>query len=91
MYLTCSTLHPIRFLPGSASPGGASVKALVKHNPAHMYFTGRKKEAANTLIAETKKETPSVSLTFIQYNLTSFQSIKDDIKGFAYSRYDILI
>lgn len=79
-------------LPGTAGLGSESVKALVSHNPEHIYFTGRNATAADALISELKQSYPNVGYTFIRMDLSSLQSVKDGItKGFKHDRLDILL
>lgn len=77
--------------PRTAGLGSASVTALAKHNPAHIYFAGRNAKAASKLVTETKRVTPNVELTFLECDFTSLASVQAGLKGFKHSKLDILI
>jgi NAD(P)-dependent dehydrogenase (short-subunit alcohol dehydrogenase family) len=64
---------------------------LVKHNPAHIYFTGRNSTAAQTLIDEVKNSVPTASLTFLELDLSSLATIKPALTKFTHDRLDILM
>ncbi|KAH7356578.1 hypothetical protein BKA65DRAFT_494982 [Rhexocercosporidium sp. MPI-PUGE-AT-0058] len=76
---------------GTAGLGAASVLALAKHNPEHIYFSGRNAQAATSLISEVQKTTPAASLTFIEMDLSSLSSVKAASKKFIHDRLDILM
>ncbi|KAH9223654.1 hypothetical protein DL95DRAFT_283656 [Leptodontidium sp. 2 PMI_412] len=76
---------------GTAGLGAASVHALAKHDPEHIYFSGRNAQAANALIAEVKKTTTTASLTFIEIDLSSLSSVKAASQKFHHDRLDILM
>ena len=67
--------------------------ALVKHNPGHIYFTGRNSTAASEIISSIKKTTPNASLTFIFCDQSSLVSVSKAAKEFLSksSRLDILL
>jgi NAD(P)-dependent dehydrogenase (short-subunit alcohol dehydrogenase family) len=67
------------------------VHAFAKHNPAHIYFSGRNASRAQSLIDEVKKITPSANLTFIELDLSSLSSIKNSIPKFTHSTLDIFM
>lgn len=76
---------------GTSGLGRASVTSLAKHNPAHIYFTGRNNEAAKKLIDEVQVASPSVNLTFVKMDMTSLVSVKEACKEFVHERLDILM
>ncbi|ORY59761.1 short-chain dehydrogenase/ reductase-like protein [Pseudomassariella vexata] len=76
---------------GTAGLGKASIETLAKHGPAHIYFTGRNVDAANSLIANVKKVAPSVSLTFLEMDFSSLASVKEACSKFVHDRLDILM
>lgn len=71
--------------------GHASVAALAKHSPEHVYFTGRNTTAADALISLLKSTNPDVPLTFLQMDMSSLASVKAAAKKFAHDRLDILM
>ncbi|RAO66617.1 uncharacterized protein BHQ10_002629 [Talaromyces amestolkiae] len=76
---------------GTSGLGRASVIALAKHNPAHIYFTGRNNKAAQELIDEVQTGKPSVKLTFVKMDMTSLVSVKEACKEFVHDRLDVLM
>ncbi|KAG9238811.1 hypothetical protein BJ875DRAFT_450017 [Amylocarpus encephaloides] len=76
---------------GTAGLGSESVQALAKHDPAHIYFSGRNARKGEALIEKIKRETPTASLTFIEIDLSSLASVKAGSRKFAHDRLDILI
>ncbi|KAI1799180.1 oxidoreductase [Daldinia bambusicola] len=76
---------------GTAGLGRASVRALAKHDPAHIYFTGRNAQASQVLIDEIKETSPSVGMTFLKMDMTSLSSVKKACAQFTHDRLDILI
>ncbi|RDW89215.1 hypothetical protein BP6252_01247 [Coleophoma cylindrospora] len=76
---------------GTAGLGSASVTALAKHEPAHIYFSGRNTAAAEKLIASIKKDLPEAQLTFVNLDLTSIASVNTATQQFKHDRLDILM
>ncbi|KAI1136803.1 oxidoreductase [Hypoxylon sp. FL0543] len=76
---------------GTAGLGRASVEALAKHEPAHIYFTGRNAQAGESLIAEVKKTNPSVGITFLKMDMASLASVKKACSQFSHERLDLLM
>ncbi|KAI1411225.1 oxidoreductase [Hypoxylon sp. FL1857] len=76
---------------GTAGLGRASVEALAKHEPAHIYFTGRNEQAGESLIAEVKKTNPSVGLTFLKMDMASLSAVKKACAQFSHERLDLLM
>jgi NAD(P)-dependent dehydrogenase (short-subunit alcohol dehydrogenase family) len=66
---------------------------LAKHNPAHIYFSGRNANNASQVIEDVKAQVTDAQLTFVPCDLASFDSIDDAGKLFASKsqRLDILI
>ncbi|KAI1659092.1 oxidoreductase [Daldinia decipiens] len=79
------------FVTGTAGLGRASVKALAKHDPTHIYFTGRNEQAGEALIEEIKKTNPSVGMSFLKMDMTSLSSVKKACAQFTHDRLDILM
>lgn len=65
--------------------------ALARHNPAHIYFTGRNTEASESLVVEIKRESPDVGMTFIKMNMKSLASVKKACAEFIHDRLDVLM
>ncbi|KAH7136940.1 hypothetical protein B0J13DRAFT_640628 [Dactylonectria estremocensis] len=76
---------------GTAGLGRESVEALAKHDPEHIYFSGRNAKAATTLIEAINKASPGVGLTFMDLDMTSLASVRAAMKGFTHHRLDILM
>lgn len=76
---------------GTSGLGKVSVMSLANHNPAHIYFTGRNSQAAQSLIDEVQREKPSVQMTFVKMDMTSLTSVKKACKEFVHDRLDILM
>lgn len=82
----------MKCLLGTAGLGSESIKALVRHDPEYVYFTGRNTTAADALISELKQSHPNVGFTFIKMDLGSLKSVKDSVlAGFKHDRLDILL
>lgn len=65
--------------------------ALAKHNPAHIYFTGRNLQAAQRLLQEVQEERPKLQMTFIELDMTSLASVKKACQKFVHERLDVLM
>ncbi|KAI0469209.1 putative short-chain dehydrogenase [Xylaria cf. heliscus] len=76
---------------GTAGLGKASIQALAKRGPSHIYFTGRNAKAGEELIADMKKTNPSVGLTFLEMDFLSLASVKNGCDQFVHERLDILM
>ncbi|KAL3427015.1 oxidoreductase [Phlyctema vagabunda] len=76
---------------GTAGLGRISVLELAKHDPEHIYFSGRKQEAAETVIQSVKRELPGVQLTFLNLDLSSITSVNTVLQQFHPGRLDILM
>ncbi|CAH0057945.1 unnamed protein product [Clonostachys solani] len=76
---------------GTAGLGKQSIQALAKHDPQHIYFTGRSRKSADSVISEIKSATPNASITFLEMDFTSLASVKAGVSKFNHDRLDILI
>lgn len=76
---------------GTAGLGRATATALARHNPAYIYFTGRRAEAGESLRAEIEKIDPAVGTTFLQMDMLSLASVKAACQKFSHDRLDILM
>ncbi|KAI2463350.1 oxidoreductase [Annulohypoxylon bovei var. microspora] len=76
---------------GTAGLGRASVEALAKHEPAHIYFTGRNTQAGESLIADVNKTNPAVGMTFVKMDMTSLSLVKKGCEQFSHDRLDMLM
>lgn len=76
---------------GTGGLGKGSLLALVKHKPAHIYFTGRNVERAQAVIAEAKKLAPGARLTFLKCDFTSLAATKTGMQNFVHDRLDVLM
>ncbi|KAI0403437.1 putative short-chain dehydrogenase [Xylaria palmicola] len=76
---------------GTAGLGKASIQALAKRRPSHIYFTGRNAKAGDALISEIKKTSPTVGLTFLEMDFLSLASVKKGCNQFAHDQLDILM
>jgi NAD(P)-dependent dehydrogenase (short-subunit alcohol dehydrogenase family) len=65
--------------------------ALAKHNPAHIYFTGRNTKRGQALIEKIKKDVSTANLTFLECDFESLDSIRVGMKAFTHSSLDILM
>lgn len=66
--------------PGTAGVGKEAILELAKHNPKHIYFTGRNTQAADYVIASCKSA--SSNITFISCDQTSLSSVSQAAKTF---------
>ncbi|KAK3378091.1 oxidoreductase [Podospora didyma] len=77
---------------GTAGLGRESILKFAQHKPAHIYFTGRNVEAAESLINEVKDRDPSIGLSFVALDMTSLASVKAAVNNtFTHDRLDILM
>lgn len=77
---------------GNNGLGAASVEQLAKHN-AHVFMGARTASKAEAAIAEIKKELPQARITFLELDLSSFESIKKAADSFQASstKLDVLM
>ena len=72
--------------------GKVSVLTLAKHNPAHIYFSGRNEVAAKSLAEEVQNTNPLVGTTFVKMDMTSLASVKQACNTkFSHDRLDLLM
>ena len=73
--------------------GYGFISAIAKHDPLHIYFSGRNTESANKLIERIQTSTPSARLTFIGCDLMALESVQAAAKRFVSisDRLDILV
>jgi len=76
---------------GTNGIGKTTLKALSAHEPEHIYFTGRNVDSANSSMDELRTAHPSLSISFLQMDLSSLASVKSAAVKFAHDRLDILI
>ncbi|KAE8441068.1 hypothetical protein EG329_005897 [Mollisiaceae sp. DMI_Dod_QoI] len=77
---------------GTAGVGKETITQLSKHNPKHIYFTGRNTLSATSLI--TSLSLSSSNLTYIPIDQTSLSSVSQSAKTFlsqSGNQLDILI
>lgn len=55
---------------------------LAAHTPSKIVFTGRKKAAADKVIAECKAAYPSIAVSFLPCDLASLAAVKDAAQSF---------
>jgi len=86
-------LHSMLTTTGTAGLGANSIRELAKHNPGHIYFTGRSKGKAEALITEIKKATPDARIDYIQEDMKSLESVANATKRFLAmeDRLDVLM
>lgn len=106
--MKCQTFEPDRDIPdlsgkvilvtgANSGIGRETALQLAKHNPSRIFVGARSQAKAEEAIEQIKQALPdtasSVSLTFLQLDLSSFQSIKSAVETFRASsdRLDILI
>lgn len=64
------------------------MQELAKHNPGHIYFTGRSQSAADALLASLPA---GVRATFIPCDLGSLASVRQAAAAFGSGRLDVLV
>lgn len=78
---------------GTAGIGREFLLAIAKHNPAHLFFTGRNAASGEATIAQVKDKAPSTPITFLQCDLGSVESVRAAAEQFLAStqRLDVLV
>ncbi|KAI9841658.1 MAG: hypothetical protein M1838_003462 [Thelocarpon superellum] len=78
---------------GTGGLGKECIIPLAKHNPAHVYFTGRNAESAATAISEAKAVVPGAKVSFIRADLADLESVQEAAKQFVgqSQRLDVLM
>ncbi|GFG10709.1 uncharacterized oxidoreductase C736.13 [Aspergillus udagawae] len=74
---------------GTGGIGKTTILSLAKHKPDHIVFTGRNARRADEVIDEVHKTSPGVLITFLECDLSSFQSVESAAKRFL-ADFDIL-
>ncbi|KAJ0418316.1 hypothetical protein BJY00DRAFT_315044 [Aspergillus carlsbadensis] len=74
---------------GTAGIGKTTILSLAKHGPGHIVFTGRNVRRANEVITEARRTSPGILITFLECDLSSFQSIQAASKQFL-ADFDML-
>ncbi|KAH9203363.1 retinol dehydrogenase [Leptodontidium sp. 2 PMI_412] len=68
---------------GNAGLGKQTILELSKHNPAHIFLTARSESKAQAAIEDIRKAVPSAApITYLNLDLTSFDSIKKAVREF---------
>jgi NAD(P)-dependent dehydrogenase (short-subunit alcohol dehydrogenase family) len=78
---------------GTAGLGKESLLALAKHNPGHLYFTGRNEKSAEEVTSAINTISSKVPVTFLKADLADLSSIKTATQKFLSTekRLDIFI
>lgn len=77
---------------GTSGLGAESVRALAKHKPEHIYFTGRNTTAANSLVHEITAANPDISLSFMEMDMASLNSVRNAVRQhFTHDQLHILM
>jgi NAD(P)-dependent dehydrogenase (short-subunit alcohol dehydrogenase family) len=78
---------------GTGGLGAASAIHLAKHNPSHIYLSGRNATSAEKVIKQIHQINPKLAATFIECDLASLTSVKTAAEHFAnqHSTLDILM
>lgn len=78
---------------GTAGLGLGSVKALAKHEPARIFFSGRNQKSADAIMRDLAKTSPAVKITFIRCDISSLASVREAAASFKSQsdRLDILM
>jgi NAD(P)-dependent dehydrogenase (short-subunit alcohol dehydrogenase family) len=61
---------------GTAGLGAGSIAALEKHDPAHIFFSGRNEKSATKLISSIRTTSPNAKLTFLKCDISSLASVQ---------------
>ncbi|KAM0688802.1 hypothetical protein Q7P36_010877 [Cladosporium allicinum] len=62
---------------GTAGLGAGSIAALAKHDPAHIFFSGRNEKSATRLISSIRATIPNANLTFFKCDISSLASVQE--------------
>ncbi|KAI9737901.1 MAG: hypothetical protein M1834_009271 [Cirrosporium novae-zelandiae] len=78
---------------GNTGLGKEAIIQLSRHSPKQIYMAARTPSKAETAIEDIKKAVPNAPVTFIQCDLTSFDSIKAAVESFKSQspRLDVLM
>lgn len=92
-YNSMSTSLPLTTPTGTAGLGAGSIAALAKHDPAHIFFSGRNEKSATKLISSIRATIPNANLTFFKCDISSLASVQECARLLTSqtSRLDILM
>ena len=76
-YNSMSTSLQLTTPTGTAGLGAGSIAALVKHDPAHIFFSGRNEKSATKLISSIRATIPNANLTFFKCDISSLASVQE--------------
>ncbi|KAJ5650553.1 uncharacterized protein N7484_004276 [Penicillium longicatenatum] len=68
---------------GTSGLGAQSAIRLSKHNPSHIYISGRNAQSAERVITQIHNSGSKTEVTFIPCNLASLDSVKQAISKFT--------
>ncbi|KAJ5963727.1 uncharacterized protein N7479_003603 [Penicillium vulpinum] len=68
---------------GTSGLGAESAIHLAKHNPSHIYLSGRNATSAEKVIKQIHKSNPDLLVTFIRCDLASLASVKEAAEHFT--------
>jgi NAD(P)-dependent dehydrogenase (short-subunit alcohol dehydrogenase family) len=68
---------PLTTPTGTAGLGAGSIAALAKHDPAHIFFSGRNEKSATKLISSIRATIPNANLTFFKCDISSLASVQE--------------
>ncbi|KXG54054.1 Short-chain dehydrogenase/reductase SDR [Penicillium griseofulvum] len=68
---------------GTAGLGAESAIQIAKHNPSHIYLSGRNVTSAEKVIKQIHQTTPNLAVTFIKCDLASLTSVKEAAEHFT--------
>lgn len=72
-----SPLFQLTIFTGTAGLGAGSITALAKHNPAHIFFSGRNEKSANNVISSIRTAAPNAKVTFLKCDVSSLASVQE--------------
>ena len=76
-YNPMSISLPLTTPTGTAGLGAGSIAALAKHDPAHIFFSGRNEKSATRLISSIRATIPNANLTFFKCDISSLASVQE--------------
>jgi len=79
---------------GTNGIGEVSVANLARHNPSHIFFTGRNAKSASSITSAAKSVAgPSTKVSFLECDFTDLSSVQSAARKFASqeSRLDVLM
>ena len=72
-----SPLFQLTIFTGTAGLGAGSITALAKHDPAHIFFSGRNEKSANNVISSVRTAAPNAKVTFLKCYVSSLASVQE--------------